>query len=152
MKANETSSSGQPFRQPRKRSNWLEVNKTNYAKEKLIRILRGEDLIPKQDWGVSRILATLIHHRDDKRLRASYRQFKTFSYQIMMEESASTGKWPGAPARKDWDSIIILRAQAELERRYNREVRGLCKTPCFGAAKEVSPAWLIKALSTTLLR
>lgn len=35
---------------------------TKNAKLKLIRILKGKALIPKQRWGIDKILATLVHH------------------------------------------------------------------------------------------
>lgn len=56
------------------------TSSTSYAREKLIRILNGDILIPKQRWGMDRILASLTYHRKDKRLRLFYRQFKLFAF------------------------------------------------------------------------
>lgn len=92
------------------------------------------DKIPRQRWEIGRILATLIHHHEDKKLRSAYRQFQKFAYQTLLVESEqSTGRWPAVLGQKDWDLIINLRARIEIEKRYNHEVQDLCKTPCFGA-------------------
>lgn len=107
---------------------------TNYAREKLVRILNGDVVVPKQRWGIDRILATLTYHRKDQRLRSSYRQFKQFAYQTLFEESdASSGQFPHALTKKDWNLIIKLKGKSEMEKRYRREIQILCKTPCFGA-------------------
>lgn len=69
---------------------------TNYAREKLVQILNGEVLLPKQRWGIDRILATLTYHRKDKRLHSSYRQFKQFAYYTIFKEAdKSSGQLPG---------------------------------------------------------
>lgn len=53
---------------------------SNYAKEKLVRILNGQLLILQQRWGIEKILKTLVHYRKDKYLQSTYCQFKKFSY------------------------------------------------------------------------
>lgn len=55
---------------------WIDDCNTEYAKLKLIRIPKGEVIISKKRWGIEEILATLVQHRKDPRLQASYRQFK----------------------------------------------------------------------------
>lgn len=119
---------------------WIDDCSTENAKLKLIRIFKGEAFIPKQRWGVDKILATLVQHREDPGLCTPYRQFKRFAYQTMLEElDDSKGRWPSALKRKDWDLIIKLCAQFELEKRYNREIQQLCRTECFGAIHEETP-------------
>lgn len=49
---------------PRK-TGWLETYSSNYAKEKM---MDSQILIPQQRWIIGKILATLVHHREDKRL------------------------------------------------------------------------------------
>ena len=89
-------------RSARSQSVWIDSCKTTHAKEKLVRILSGEAKVPKQWWGIERILATLTYHREDKRLRSAYRQFKRFAYKTMLEESdKSEGRWPTLLTRKD---------------------------------------------------
>lgn len=106
---------------------------------KLVRILKGDDPIPRKRWGIERILATIVCHRRDPRLRTPYRQFKRFAYRTMLEESLKeeeeAGRWPDALKRHDWDTIIKLRAKREIEKRYNQEIQALCRTPCFGTAE-----------------
>lgn len=87
--------------------------KSNHAKEKLIRILEGDILIPKQRWGFNKILATLTYHRKDKRLRTAYRQFCTFAYHTLTFESGKGGQWPKALSRKDCNLAIKNRFQSE---------------------------------------
>lgn len=41
---------------------WIESSKTIKAREKLVQILKNEAYIPKQHWGLDRILVTLVHH------------------------------------------------------------------------------------------
>ena len=111
---------------------WIDSCSLENAKMKLISILKGEAVIPKQRWGVDKILATLVQHREDPRLRTSYRQFKRFAYQTMLEElDDSKRRWSTALKRKDWDLIIELRAKFEIEKRYNQEIQRLCQTECF---------------------
>lgn len=57
---------------------------SSYAREKLIKILKGEVVVPKQRWGIDRILATLSYQRKDPRLRSSYRRFKQFAYHTLL--------------------------------------------------------------------
>ena len=52
---------------------WLNLTSTIYAKNKLICILKSDDLILKQQWGIDKILATLVEHKKDKKLHTSYR-------------------------------------------------------------------------------
>ena len=40
---------------------------SSYTREKLVRILNGDTPVPKQRWGMHRILATLTYHRKDPR-------------------------------------------------------------------------------------
>ncbi len=61
--------------------------RTIYAREKLVRILNGEVVVPKQRWGIDRILTTLTYHRKDKRLSSSYRKFKKFAFSTLLRES-----------------------------------------------------------------
>lgn len=89
--------------------------------------------MPKQRWGMSKILATLTYHQKDPRLHLPYRQFKHFSYQTLLEESEpGSEQFPKALSRKDWNIIIELRAKAEIEKRYRQEIQQLCRTPSFG--------------------
>lgn len=111
----------------------------------MIQILKGEALFLKRRWGVDKILATLVQHREDPRLHTPYRQFKRFAYQVFLEESDESGRWPSILGQKDWDLIIKLRAQRELEKRYNKEIQQLCKTPCFGAADKKTPGVVNKS-------
>lgn len=53
---------------------------TSHAKHKLINILKSEAFVPRQRWGIDRILATLVNHQKDPNLRTAYCQFKTFAY------------------------------------------------------------------------
>ena len=73
--------------QGRHNETWLNSTNTVYAKNKLIYILKGDDLIPKQRWGIDKILATLIEHRKDEKLRTPYRLFRLFAYYTMIKES-----------------------------------------------------------------
>lgn len=72
-------------------SSWIDSGNTSHAKEKLIRILAGEALVPKQRWNLRKILATLAYHRNDPRLRTTFRQFRSFAFQTMMTESERGG-------------------------------------------------------------
>lgn len=45
---------------------------SNYTKEKLVQILGEEQFIPKQCWGFTKILTTLVYHQKDKRLCIAY--------------------------------------------------------------------------------
>lgn len=51
---------------------WINDCSTENAKLKLIRILKGKALVPKQRWGIDKILATLVQHRKDPRLHILY--------------------------------------------------------------------------------
>ena len=125
-----------PRKQARGFNGLIATSSTSYAREKLIRILNGDVLVPKQRWGIDKILATLTYHRKDKRLRLFYRQFKQFAFCTLLQESDRTsGQLPGALTQKDWDLIIKLQGKSELEKRYRQEIQGLYKTPCFGAVK-----------------
>lgn len=89
--------------------------------------------MPQRRWGLDQILATLVEHQGDIKLRTAYRQFYCFANQIMMTEThQQNGRWPKALKRKNWDQILELRCQSELEKRYNQEIQSLCKTPNFG--------------------
>lgn len=120
------------------RTGFIPACSTTYAREKLVRILSGEAVVPKQRWGIDKILTTLTYHRKDKRLSSSYRKFKRFAFSTLLQESdksSASGRLPGALTQKDWDLIIKLRAKSELEKRYRREIQSLCRTSCFGAVK-----------------
>lgn len=89
--------------------------------------------MPQRRWGLDQMLATLVEHRGHIKLRKAYRQFYRFAYQIMMTEThRQNGRWPKALKRKNWDQILELRYQSELEKQYNQEIQSLCKTPSFG--------------------
>ncbi|MCJ1468816.1 hypothetical protein MMC07_007446 [Pseudocyphellaria aurata] len=92
---------------------------TNLARDReiLIRILHGDKTIPKR-WNLRRILATLVHHRHDRRLRTPYRQFREFSYRTMMVETGVNDRWPGALPKKAVDDMLDLRLRPEVEKRY----------------------------------
>lgn len=107
---------------------------SNWAKEKLVRILKSEVLIPQQRWGLGKILATLAFHQKDLRLHTTYRQFRVFAYHTLLAESGKTGRWPQALTHKNCNNMIQCRLQAEMEKRYSREVQRLCKTSAFGTA------------------
>lgn len=69
---------------------------------KLISILKSEIIILKHCWDVDKILATLVQHQKDPRLRTPYRQFKLFAYQIILEElNDSKEYWSIALKRKN---------------------------------------------------
>lgn len=90
---------------------------------KLINILKSGAVIPKQRWGVDKILATLVQYWENLRLCTSYRQFKRFAYQKMLEELyKSKGRWRITLKRKDWNLIIKLCAKFEIEKWYNQEI------------------------------
>lgn len=57
---------------------WIDSGKANHAKEKLIKILDGQLPLPGTQWGLREILATLLHHRKDKRLRPKFRELRSF--------------------------------------------------------------------------
>lgn len=80
---------------------WIDSGTTIKAQNKLIKILRGEALIPKQRWSLCKILATLTYHQKDGNLRLAYQQFRSFAYQSIMAESIEGGHWPDALTRKD---------------------------------------------------
>lgn len=71
---------------------WIRSGKSPRAKSKLIQILEGDALIPKQRWSFRKILATLVYHRKDEKLRSYFRQFRSFAYQIMMTESTKDSR------------------------------------------------------------
>lgn len=54
---------------------WMDSGNTSYVKEKLVQILEGEVLIPKQRWSLCKILATLVFHWNDLHLCSAFRQF-----------------------------------------------------------------------------
>ena len=116
-------------RQPTCHTPMSSSSSSSYAREKLVRILNGDIPVPKQRWGMHRILATLTEHRKDPRLRLAYRQFKHFAYQTLLQKDEQLSK---ALFQKNWDTIIKLRAKTEIEKRYCREIQQLCRTPSFG--------------------
>ena len=127
-------------RQGRHNETWLNSTNTVYAKNKLIRILKGDDLIPKQRWGIDKILATLVEHRKDEKLRTPYRLFRLFAYRTIMKESDKfKGRWPKALGKSDWTAIIDLQAQSEVERCYGKEIQDLCKSSAFGMLSDTQP-------------
>ena len=119
---------------------WMKSCNSTYAIEKLIRILNGQVYIPQQHWGINRIFATLVAHRNEPRLSIAYWKFKQLSYQTMLiETDKSSGRWPGALTRKDIDLILKLRLQDEIQKRYGKEVQTLCKTSAFGIVTNSCP-------------
>lgn len=122
-------------RQTSNKSSWIDSGATVNGGKKLIRILQGDALIPKQRWSLRKILATLVYHRKDPELQSFYRQFKAFSYQTMMSETRKACCWPGALTKNDVDSMINLHLKSEFEKRCNRKVQNLCNTPAFGMIK-----------------
>lgn len=77
--------------------------------KKLIQILNGQAYVPQQRWGLYRILATLVAHRNKPRLLAAYCQFKRLSYRtILIETNKLSGRWPRALTRRDVTLIIKL--------------------------------------------
>lgn len=56
------------------------IGTTAHAKKKLVKILKGDLCIPRQRWGLDRLLATLVIPRKDPKLRTAYRKFRTFAY------------------------------------------------------------------------
>ena len=109
-------------------ASWLDSGRTSKAKEKLIKILRGKAFVPRQKWSFRKIFATLLHHREDRRLRRPFGQLRAFFCKTMIMETTEGGQWPGALQRRDINMAIQLRFQPELEKRYGREVQTLCKT------------------------
>lgn len=99
---------------------------TKYAREKLIGILNGDQKIPKI-WNLGKILTTLIQHRRDRRIRTSYKQFRTFAYQtLMVETQRGNDCWPRGLPKKDVASMVDIRFRAQVENRFCREVQQLC--------------------------
>lgn len=95
---------------------WIDTDNTSHAKEKLIKILAEEVLIPKQRWILCKMLATLVYHRKDPRLRSAFRQFQSFAYQTIMTESEHGGRWPGFLTQKDCNLMIRLCFRQEIEK------------------------------------
>lgn len=109
---------------------------TIHAREKLVKILNGETVIPKQRWAIDKIFTTLTYHQKDKRLQSLYPRFKTFVFNTLLKESDKLStQLPDALTRKDQDLIIKLQAKCKLEKHYGQEVQSLCRTLCFGATK-----------------
>lgn len=123
--------------QPRQHHPWLDSVHTTRSKEKLIRVLRGEEMLLQNRWGMDRILAILVHHRDDKRLNTAYRQFRRFAYYTIMIESRKDGRWPKALGRRELKSVLRTRLQPVAEAQYGKEVQKLCKTPGFGPVVDI---------------
>lgn len=46
----------------RQRQPWLNSIHTIRSREKVVRVLRGEEALPRNRWGIDRILAILVHH------------------------------------------------------------------------------------------
>lgn len=89
-------------RKKRHNEAWLDAVITNKAKEKLVWILNGKTLIPKQRWGIDKILATLVAHRDDKRLCITFILFRVFAYITIMRKSDHVkGQWSKALGKSD---------------------------------------------------
>ncbi|MCJ1464122.1 hypothetical protein MMC07_002735, partial [Pseudocyphellaria aurata] len=109
-------------------TSWIDGGKSSFAKEKLIEILNGDALVPKQRWSLRKILATLMHHRTDKRLWRPFGQLRGFFCETMMKETRRDGRWPGALRKRDYDTAIRLRFRSEVENRYGQEVHRLCRT------------------------
>lgn len=119
------------------RSIWVPaaISSTIHAKQKLVQILRGDICIPRQRWGLDKILKTLVIHQKDPQLRTSYWQFRTFAYQTMMKETNKEIEyWLGVLTQKDFNIMIKLRLQKELEKWYGQEIQTFYKTPSFGLA------------------
>lgn len=115
-------------------NNWLNECTTENAKLKFIQILKIEILVPKQRWSLEKMLVTLVCHRKNLRLYASYCQFRQFAYQTIMQESAHEGQWLSVLQQKDWNNILNLGNQCELERHYSQVLQTLYKIPSFGTA------------------
>lgn len=101
---------------------WIRSGENPRTKSKLIQILEGDALIPKQRWSFRKILATLVYHRKDEKLCSYFRQFRSFAYQTMMTESTKDSRWPHALMQKDLNLMIRLWFRAEIEKRYSQEV------------------------------
>ena len=95
---------------------WIDTDNTSHAKEKLIKILAEEVLIPKQRWSLCKMLATLVYYRIDPRLCSAFRQFQSFAYQTIMTESEHGGRWPGFLIQKDCNLMIRLCFRQEMEK------------------------------------
>lgn len=86
------------------RARFIPACSTTYAREKLVRILNGEVVVPKQQWGIDRIFTTLTYHRKDKWLSSSYRKYKKFAFNTLLRESDKTstsGRLSGTLTQKD---------------------------------------------------
>ncbi|MCJ1344728.1 hypothetical protein MMC31_002931 [Peltigera leucophlebia] len=118
---------------------WLDSVHTTRSKEKLIHVLRGEEMLPQNWWGMDRILAIFVHHRDDKWLNTAYCQFRRFAYYTMMIESRKDGCWPKALGRRELKSVLRTRLQPIAKAQYGKEVQKLCKTPGFGPTGDIRP-------------
>lgn len=87
-------------------ASWIDSGATVKARNKLIRILKEEALIPQQQWSLQKLLATLLHHRKDPGLRSVFFQFKRFAYRTVFVESSKNGQWPRVLIKKDLDFMI----------------------------------------------
>lgn len=86
------------------RTGFIPACSTTYAREKLVRILSGEAVVPKQRWGIDKILITLTYHRKDKRLSSLYQKFKRFAFSTLLQESnksLASGRLPDALTQKN---------------------------------------------------
>ena len=115
------------------------MDNTFYAKEKLIRILAGDVLIPKQRWDLCKILATLIYYQKDPCLCSAFCQFCSFTVQTLMTKSEYEVYWPGSLTCKDCNIMIRLCFGREMEKKYTHEVQKLCKTFEFGRVNKSRP-------------
>lgn len=100
-----------------RKTGWLETYSSNYAKEMLIKILDGQVLIFQQHWSIGKILATLVHHQENKRLWSHYYQFKQFAYHIILiENNKNSRHWPECLIQRNWNLIIYIQAKIKIEK------------------------------------
>ena len=113
---------------------WIRSGASLYIKSKLIQILEGNVLIPKQRGSLCKILATLVYHRNDEKLCSYFCQFRSFAYQTMMTESTKDSRWPHVLMQKDLNLMIRFWFRAEIEKRNDQEVQKLYQTSSSGMA------------------
>lgn len=112
------------------------THSTIYTRKKLVKILNGEAVVPKQQWDIDKILISLTYYQKDKRLQSLYQRFKRFAFNSLLKEfDKLSDQLPGILTQKDWDLMIKLWAKSELEKYYCQEVQSFWRTLCFGVAK-----------------
>lgn len=126
---------------------------SKYTNNKLIKILFEQGLVSLQCWSIDQILTTLTTYRNDPKLRTAYQWFWVFAYQTMMVDTEIyTGHWSGIFTRLDFDVIIRMRMQKEIEKWYTQKIQSFCKTASFGHLNDVHPGKIDQQLLENILK